>query len=63
MSEGIETRLVYGFLDAGKTSYIRDCIQNDYFYKYGTTLILCFEQGLEEYDADALAVRRTSVAY
>ena len=33
MSEtGIETRLVYGFLDAGKTTYIRDCIRNDYFY-------------------------------
>ncbi len=63
MSEGIETRLVYGFLDAGKTSYIRDCIQNDYSYKYGTTLILCFEQGEEEYDEETLTARRTSVAY
>jgi len=60
---GIETRLVYGFLDAGKTSYIRDCIQNDYFYKYGTTLILCFEQGEEEYDAEALLKRNASAAY
>ena len=59
---GIETRLVYGFLDAGKTTYIRDCIQNDYFYKYGRTLILCFEQGEEEYDAEALRARNTSVA-
>ena len=63
MNEGIETRLVYGFLDAGKTSYIRDCIQNDYFFKYGTTLILCFEQGEEEYDEEALTARRASVAY
>ena len=62
MSEtGIETRLVYGFLDAGKTTYIRDCIQNDYFYKYGKTLILCFEQGEEEYDPAALAARNASV--
>lgn len=64
MSEtGIETRLVYGFLDAGKTTYIRDCIQNDYFYKYGSTLILCFEEGEEPYDVDMLKSRNTSVAY
>ena len=59
----IETRLVYGFLDAGKTSYIRDCIQNDYFYKYGTTLILCFEQGEEAYEEEILRKRNASVAY
>lgn len=63
MSEGVETRIVYGFLDAGKTHYICDSIRNDYFHKYGSTLILCFEQGEEEYDAEALADRRTSVAY
>lgn len=64
MSEnGIDTRLVYGFLDAGKTTYIRDCIQNDYFYRYGKTLVLCFEQGEEEFDPEALSARNTSVAY
>ena len=60
---GIETRLVCGFLDAGKTTYIRECIQNDYFYKYGRTLILCFEQGEAEYDEDELAAKNTKVAY
>ena len=60
---GIDTRLVYGFLEAGKTTYIRDCIRNDRFHKYGSTLILCFEQGEEEYDAEALAEKKTSVAY
>ena len=60
---GIETRLVCGFLDAGKTSYISDCIRNDYFHKYGTTLILCFEQGEEAYDEAFLAERRTFAAY
>ena len=60
---GIETRLVCGFLDAGKTSYICDCIRNDYFHKYGTTLILCFEQGEEAYDEAFLAERRTFAAY
>ena len=59
----IETRLVYGFLDAGKTHYIRDCILNDYFHKYGTTLILCFEQGEESYDPEALSSRKTTTAY
>ena len=64
MSEtGIDTRLVFGFLDAGKTTHIRDCIQNDYFYKYGKTLILCFEQGEEEYDVETLRGRNASVAY
>lgn len=63
MNEGIETRLVYGFLEAGKTSYIRDCIQNDFFHKYGTTLILCFEQGEEDFCAEALAERRAFAAY
>ena len=59
----IETRLVYGFLDAGKTTYIQDCIRNDFFHKYGSTLILCFEQGEAEYDTEALAEKRTAVAY
>lgn len=59
----IDTRLVYGFLDAGKTTYIEDCILNDYFYKYGTTLILCFEQGEAGYDAEKLLEKRTHVAY
>ncbi len=59
----IDTRLVYGFLDAGKTTYIQDCIENDYFCKYGTTLILCFEQGEADYDEEMLSGRRTTVAY
>ena len=44
----IDTRLVYGFLDAGKTSYIRENVLSDVYRKYGFTLILCFEQGEEE---------------
>lgn len=61
--KSIETRLVYGFLDAGKTTFIKECVQNDYFYKYGTTLILCFEEGEETYDPDILSERRTTVAF
>ncbi len=59
----IDTRLVYGFLEAGKTTYIQDCIVHDYFHKYGTTLILCFEEGEESYDESLLSTFRTSAAY
>ena len=59
----IDTRLVCGFLDAGKTTYIQDCILNDYYHKYGTTLVLVFEQGEEEYDTAALLEKRTHVVF
>ena len=59
----IDTRLVYGFLDAGKTTYIRENVLSDVFWKYGSTLILCFEQGEEEYDAESLAQKNASVVY
>ena len=49
------TTLVYGFIEAGKTTYIQDCIFHDYFHKRGSTLILCFEAGETEYDAQKLA--------
>jgi len=59
----IDSRVVYGFLGAGKTTYIRDCIANDFFYKYGTTLVLCFERGREVYDEQVLQARNAHVAY
>ena len=59
----IDTRLVYGFLDAGKTTYIKENIRDDRFYKYGSTLIICFEKGEEKYDAEALAEKRARVVY
>ena len=58
-----DTRLVYGFLDAGKTTYIKENIRDDRFYKYGLTLIICFEKGEEKYDAEALAEKRAGVVY
>ena len=61
--EAIDTRLVYGFLDAGKTSYIRENVLSDVFWKYGSTLILCFEQGEEDYDAESLAQKNAFVVY
>lgn len=61
--DGIDTRLVYGFLDAGKTTYIKETIRDDMFYKRGKTLILCFEEGEEEYDAEVLADKNAVVVY
>ena len=59
----IDTRIVYGCPGAGKTTYILDCIRNDYFYKYGKTLILCFERGKEPYDETMLLERNAYIAY
>ncbi|MBQ6388734.1 MAG: hypothetical protein IJH90_03775 [Mogibacterium sp.] len=59
----IDTRLVYGFLDAGKTTYIQQNIRDDRFYKYGSTLIICFEKGEVKYDEEALAEKRANVVY
>ena len=61
--KSIDTRLVYGFLDAGKTTYISESIRDDLFYKRGSTLILCFEEGETEYDEEFLSEKNTSVAY
>ena len=58
-----DTRLVYGFLDAGKTTYIKETIRDDRFYKHGSTLIICFEKGEEKYDEAALAEKRARVVY
>jgi len=57
----IKATLVYGFLEAGKTTYIQDCIFNDFFHKRGSTLVLCFEEGECEYDAQRLSRYRTTV--
>ena len=62
MNQQIPAIRVNGFLDAGKTTYIQDCLKNDFFYKKGTTLILSFEEGEKEYDEALLKQRRTALA-
>ena len=59
----IDTRLVYGFLDAGKTTYIKEIIRDDRFYRHGSTLIICFEKGEEKFDEEALAEKRAKAVY
>ena len=57
----IKTYVVHGFLESGKTSYIQECIFNGFFHKHGSTLIVSFEDGVEEYDTDRLRQFRTDV--
>ena len=60
----INTYLVWGFYDAGKSTYIKDCLKNDYFYKRGKTLLVLLEDGEEEFDDEFLQSRNTvSVIY
>ena len=49
----IPVYLIAGFLDAGKTNFINGILQ-DGFAQEDRTLLLCCEEGEEEYDAKAL---------
>ena len=42
--------LITGFLESGKTSFLKFTISQDYFQIDGTTLLLLCEEGEEEYD-------------
>ena len=53
--------LISGFLDSGKTSFLRFTLDQDYFAIEGKTLLILCEQGEEEYDRTALAKRNTVV--
>ena len=43
-----------GFLESGKTSFIRDTLLDPGFTQNEKTLIVCCEEGEEEYDEDFL---------
>ena len=49
----IPVYLVVGFLDGGKTNFINGILE-DGFAKEGRTLLICCEEGEEEYNEDAL---------
>ena len=59
----VKAYIVNGFLDAGKTRYIQECVFGGFFHKRGSTLILAFEEGETEYDEEKLRGFRTEVAY
>lgn len=59
----IPVYLFMGFLESGKTSFIQDTLQEDYFNDGQKTLIFACEEGEEEYDDAILALSKTVVVY
>lgn len=47
--------LITGFLESGKTSFLKFTLDQDYFRIDGKTLLILMEEGEEEYDKKALA--------
>ncbi len=46
--------LMTGFLDSGKTQFLKFTLEQDYFQIPGTTLLILCEEGEEEYGAEGL---------
>ena len=46
--------LIWGFLESGKTSFIKDTLNQEYFADGERTMILSFEEGEEEYEKEFL---------
>ncbi|MDO4519979.1 MAG: GTP-binding protein [Eubacteriales bacterium] len=53
--------LVSGFLESGKTTFLRFTLDQDYFRIDGKTLLILCEEGEEEYDTKALALKNVVV--
>ena len=51
--------LINGFLEAGKTQFIKYTISQDYFQTEGNTVLLVCEEGEEEYDTGLLEKTHT----
>ena len=54
--------LVSGFLESGKTTFLKFTISEDYFQIDEPTLLIVCEQGLEEYDEKELLKYKTVMA-
>jgi len=50
----IKTYFINGFLESGKTSFIKKLFEQEYFKTGERTLLLLCEEGEEEYDVDVL---------
>lgn len=55
--------LIDGFLEAGKTRFIKFTMQQDYFLTEGRTLLIVCEEGEEEYDSDLLSETQTVAVF
>jgi len=61
MQDFIAVYLITGFLESGKTSLINNMLQDEDFSRNQKTLIICCEEGMEEYDMDAIAKGDTTI--
>ena len=59
----IPVYLFLGFLDSGKTSFIQDTLEEDYFNNGEKTLLIACEEGEEEYETQVLEGSNTTVVY
>ncbi len=50
-----------GFLESGKTSFIQDTLEQDYFNDGEKTLLIACEEGIEEYDEQLLKDTNTTL--
>lgn len=55
--------VINGFLESGKTSFIRNASRQPYFQMDGITLLLTCEEGETEYNETELAWSNTVVKY
>ncbi|MBO5353275.1 MAG: GTPase, partial [Lachnospiraceae bacterium] len=53
--------LITGFLDSGKTTFLRDTLQDSEFLDGEKTVLILCEEGEEEYDMDILAQKNVTV--
>ena len=53
--------LIKGFLEAGKTQFIKDAVITDGFHQRGDTLLFLLEEGIEEYPKKLLEENYTSI--
>lgn len=60
--DGASVIIVSGFLESGKTTFLMDTVQQEYFQIDETTLLINCEFGEVEYDEDELAVFNTKYA-
>ena len=52
---------INGFLESGKTTFLKYTLQQDYFQIRGTTLLILCEEGSEEYDAAVIKKSKTVI--
>lgn len=55
--------VINGFLEAGKTQFMKFTMQQEYFQTEGNTLLIVCEEGEEEYDKELLEFTHTTVKY